>query len=184
MVVDLEYGMFGHLLYQTILLSKWEVREQLNSIASNKDVCNHYGDGAPVRSQNILAGHGIVCRIILWNKWRQNYRRHIYVEFRNEISITSIICSFKSDPWAVIKWKSVLASIMAECRIFDRPLSKLISIHFVDAYTQQQCMMTSSNRYIFRVTGHLCGEFTVRRWIPRTKASDAKLWCFLWTAHE
>ena len=27
-------------------------------------------------------------------------------------------------------------------------------------------MMTSSNRTIFRVTGHLCGEFTGHRWIP------------------
>ena len=32
-------------------------------------------------------------------------------------------------------------------------------------------MMTSSNGNIFRVTG--------LRWIPRTKASDADLWCFL-----
>ena len=30
----------------------------------------------------------------------------------------------------------------------------------------------------FRVTGHLCGEFTGQLWIPRTKASDAELWCF------
>ena len=35
-------------------------------------------------------------------------------------------------------------------------------------------MMTSSNGNIFRVTGHLCGEFTGLRWIPRTKASDAE----------
>ena len=35
--------------------------------------------------------------------------------------------------------------------------------------------MTSSNGNIFRVTGHLCGEFTGLRWIPRTKASDAEL---------
>ena len=35
-------------------------------------------------------------------------------------------------------------------------------------------MMTSSNGNIFRVTGHLCGEFTGPRWIPRTKASDAE----------
>ena len=35
------------------------------------------------------------------------------------------------------------------------------------------CMMTSSNGNIFCVTGHLCGEFTGDRWIPRTKASDA-----------
>ena len=43
-------------------------------------------------------------------------------------------------------------------------------------------MMTSSNGDIFRVTGHLCGEFTGFRWNPRTKASDAELWCFLWSA--
>ena len=39
-------------------------------------------------------------------------------------------------------------------------------------------MMTSSNGNIFRVTSHLCGEFTGPRWIPRTKASDAELWLF------
>ena len=37
--------------------------------------------------------------------------------------------------------------------------------------------MTSSNGNIFRVTGHLCGKFTGPRWISRTKASDAELWC-------
>ena len=45
-------------------------------------------------------------------------------------------------------------------------------------------MMTSWNGNIFRVTGHLCGEFTGPRWIPRTKASVAKLSCFLWSASE
>ena len=34
--------------------------------------------------------------------------------------------------------------------------------------------MTSSNGNFFRVTGHLCGDFTGPRWIPRTKASVAK----------
>ena len=46
------------------------------------------------------------------------------------------------------------------------------------------CMMTSSNGNIFRVTGHLCGEFIGPRWIPHTKASDAELWCLLWSASE
>ena len=45
-------------------------------------------------------------------------------------------------------------------------------------------MMTSSNGNIFRVTGPLCGEFTGHRWIPLTKASDAELCCFLWSAPE
>ena len=39
-------------------------------------------------------------------------------------------------------------------------------------------MMTSSNGNVFRVTCHLCGEFTGGRWIPKTKASDGELWCF------
>ena len=43
-------------------------------------------------------------------------------------------------------------------------------------------MMTSSNGSIFRVTGLLCGEFTGHQWNPRTWASDAELWCFLWFA--
>ena len=44
--------------------------------------------------------------------------------------------------------------------------------------------ITSSIGNIFRVTGPLCGEFTGHRWIPLTKASDAELWCFLWSAPE
>ena len=39
-----------------------------------------------------------------------------------------------------------------------------------------------SNGNIFRVTGPLWGESTGHRWIPLTKASDAGLWCFLWSA--
>ena len=54
-------------------------------------------------------------------------------------------------------------------------------LHFVVKYS---FMMTSSNGNIFRVTGHLCGEFTDHQWIPHTKASDAEIWCFLWSASE
>ena len=45
-------------------------------------------------------------------------------------------------------------------------------------------MMTSSNGNIFRVTGPLWGWSIGDRWIPLTKASDAELWCFLWSAPE
>ena len=45
-------------------------------------------------------------------------------------------------------------------------------------------VMTSSNGNIFRVIGPLWGEFAGHRLIPLTKASDAKLWCFLWSAPE
>ena len=40
------------------------------------------------------------------------------------------------------------------------------------------------NGNIFRVTGPLWGEFTGDRWIPLTKASNAELWSFLWSAPE
>ena len=43
-------------------------------------------------------------------------------------------------------------------------------------------MMTSSNGSIFSVTGPLWGESIGHRWIPLTKASDAELWRFLWSA--
>ena len=59
------------------------------------------------------------------------------------------------------------------------------NIHMIP---RKQCeanlIMTSSNGNISCVTGHLCGELTGPRWIPRTKASDAELWCFLWSAPE
>ena len=42
--------------------------------------------------------------------------------------------------------------------------------------------MTSSNGNIFHITGPLWGESTGHKWIPLTKASDFKLWCFLWSA--
>ena len=39
-----------------------------------------------------------------------------------------------------------------------------------EAMLEHPCyMMTSSNGNIFRVTGHLCGEFTGPRWIPRQR---------------
>ena len=43
-------------------------------------------------------------------------------------------------------------------------------------------MMTSPDGNICRATGPLCREFTGHRWIPITMASDAELWCLLWSA--
>ena len=63
-------------------------------------------------------------------------------------------------------------------------ISYLINTTILHDSTIVRFMMTSSNGNIFRVTGHLCGEFTGARWIPHTKASDAEFWCFLWSAPE
>ena len=62
------------------------------------------------------------------------------------------------------------------------PCSAASVLKFHSSYVPH--MMTSPNGKIFRVTGHLCGEFTCHRWIPHTKASDAEFWCFLWSAPE
>ena len=43
-------------------------------------------------------------------------------------------------------------------------------------------MMTLSEGNIFRYTDPSWWESTDHRWIPLTKAGDAELWCFLWTA--
>ena len=60
-------------------------------------------------------------------------------------------------------------------------VSQDLSLRWVsDGYPK--FMTASSNGNIFRVTGPLCGEFTGHRWIPLTKASDAELWYFLWSA--
>ena len=53
-----------------------------------------------------------------------------------------------------------------------------------DTMFTQIIPMTSSNGNICRITGYLCGVFTSDRWIPRTEASDAELWCFLRSVPE
>ena len=60
-------------------------------------------------------------------------------------------------------------------------LNEAHRLRIVDTSTSE-IMMMSSNGNLFRVTGHLCGEFT--GWITHTKASDAELWCLLWSAPE
>ena len=67
------------------------------------------------------------------------------------------------------------------------PLSSRQTIRYLSSHLKglsTHYMMTSSNGNIFRLTSPLCGEFTGHRWIPLTKASDAELWCFLWSSPE
>ena len=61
-------------------------------------------------------------------------------------------------------------------------VSTVLYVTFMDVL---RVMMTSSNGNIFHVTGPLCGKFTGHRVIPlTTKASDVKLWLFLWSTPE
>ena len=66
-------------------------------------------------------------------------------------------------------------------------LSSAIIIVVLSAFRlnlDRDIILTSPNGNIFHVTGLLCGEFTGDRWIPHTKACDAELWRFLWSAPE
>ena len=49
---------------------------------------------------------------------------------------------------------------------------------------RQHCMMMSSNGNFFHITGLLRREATSQQRSPHTKASDAELWCFLWSTLE
>ena len=106
-------------------------------------------------------------------------------------------------PWMIYKiWMPYFDSLLRDTDIimfnYQTKLSTIIlmniyfhiSIHFgtismnMSRNSICQTMMTSSNGNIFRVAGPLCGKFIARRWIPHTKASEAELWCFLWSAPE
>ena len=71
---------------------------------------------------------------------------------------------------------------VALVRLFHAWLNSSMLLKLSVMEVSVMSMMTSSNGNIFRVTGHLCGEFTGHRWIPLTKASNAELWCFVWSA--
>ena len=50
--------------------------------------------------------------------------------------------------------------------IFKNSLTRMSLVGHVWVIISHSFMMTSSNGNIFRVTGHLCGEFTGPQWIP------------------
>ena len=65
------------------------------------------------------------------------------------------------------------------------------SSYSIDIFTEQckynnlqSTTFKSLNRNVLRVIDPLWGEFAGHRWIPLTKASDAELWCFLWSLSE
>ena len=67
--------------------------------------------------------------------------------------------------------------LVQDCSIYSAIATKILA-------PKLKIMMTSSNGNLFRVIGHLCGEITGLRWIPISKASDAELWCFLWSVPD
>ena len=121
----------------------------------------------PTKSLNISQNLYLFCR------------RHFKLIFLNGNRWMSNKMSFKFVLYYLTNNKSMLILVMARCLTNDKPLSEpMLTKMSVDIWSHLAIhMMTSSNGNIFRVTGHLRGEFTGHRWIPHTKASDAEIWC-------
>ena len=81
--------------------------------------------------------------------------------------------------WDVMWFRFILRGFTIDKFIAYMVLIRKIHIYVLIENNVVLRMMTSSNGNIFRVTGHLCGEFNGPRWLPHTMASDAELWCFL-----
>ena len=96
-------------------------------------------------------------------------------------SLSVFVYAMHSDPSNIMSNPSPWGLLFGISRS-HRPSCIVTTNHSSSDRNPLNCMMTSSNGNIFRVTGHLCGEST--RWILRTKASDAELWCFLWSVSE
>ena len=122
--------------------------------------------------------------------WHYNMKSNKFIA---ENAFENVVCKmdatlslsqcFKAQVWIqVLLWSQSIQT--AKNRGETLPWTELTYSNHSKRLPFSAPMTTSSNGNIFRVTGHLCGEFTGPRWIPRTKASDAELWCFLWLASE
>ena len=161
----------------------------------------------------ITAGLSVMVRIMYVFK-RQGLLADIFISLRLDYHFSNFVFRYKSYMYKInhhsyhiryVYGKSVLAWIMACCcqgtshylnQWWRRSLCHMaLNTGQLDCSTASSSwqhgkqksltfMMTSSNGNVFSVTGHLCGEFTGPRWIPRTKASDVELWCFLWSASK
>ena len=125
----------------------------------------------------------------LWYTWLWLTRKWKYMNFyedftevffsKNPINNISALVQIKA-------WHRPGYKLLYEPKWLDyRRIYASLGLSELETWIYIDFMMTSSNGNIFRVTCHLCGEFTGPRWIPLTKASDdAELWRFLWSAPE
>ena len=124
------------------------------------------------------------------------------IEHGSDICLALCKISKWCDEWKIILWTNkILRDLSLRCvsgryTILQQPLDLyMVSLsllccvqhcykNHVMIIQDWQIMMTSPNGQIFCVTGPFCGKFADHRWISLTKASDAALWCFLWSASE
>ena len=123
-----------------------------------------------------LSKHGMYTRLI------KDDRSEMGVLDRSPPSVIHVSFSELSEHGLYIQYQVHIWQVMQ--RSFGNACQLLTWFKSSNMYLCTTILMTSSNGIIFCVTGPLCGEFTGQRWIPRTKVSDAELWCFLWSVPE
>ena len=134
----------------------------------------------PYLAQTITSMRGCVARNDLWS-WPISSR-----SFSCDVAyfMDYIHLWHKYNPWGDDHFPVNISKGNATRAIWIFVVGARGILTLVDQDLQFLVMMTSSNGNIYRVTGPLCEEFTGHRRIPLTKASDAVLRYFLWSAPE
>ena len=116
--------------------------------------------------------------------WQLQYFLKIII-FR--VNVTRWRCRTIKPTWnnrnncAKILGKHIIHQIRYYCITDDRPEIRHSSIEPVPPNINHD---DATKWKYFPLYWPLWGETTGYRWIPLTKASDAELWCFLWSALE
>ena len=105
----------------------------------------------------------------------KGHDRHVYINIVMQYIIWDGACQCCMTVHDALQWVWPEPTRFAQCLVVG---FSMIIIRWLE------CMMTSSNGNIYRVTGPLCEEFTGHWWIPLTEVSDAGIWYFLWSATE
>ena len=100
--------------------------------------------------------------------------RHIAVNTGGTLCVCQMLSSTHAGIYPFSGAETPLHQNAQDSHVYGPPPQNQSTFPWRDVH-HWVCMMTSSNGNIFRVTGLLCGEFTGRRWIPHTKASNAEL---------
>ena len=106
-------------------------------------------------------------RLIFWTSLKINLTPNyslwlIYVFYDSVLWMKPLHVSLRI--WSSLQFKNGHPQMMFSATA----VSQHSTVFFNVLSSREKIMMTSSKGNIFRVTGHLCGEFTGPRWIPPT----------------
>ena len=116
---------------------------------------------------------------INWNEWHSNTCNNIFRSYLITEDQHIVVIVVNSE-WRTVScggntglcWYSCLSFYY---NYYDQKSIDSNSVRFLLVIF----MMTSSNGNIFRVTGHLCGEFTDPRWIPAQRPATRSFDVFI-----